>query len=92
VSVAYVAAVSLNYLLNRLVNFRSHAPIAGEASRYTMVAVADYLVTVGVTTGLTVAGLDLRIARPLASAFVAVFNYAAARWWIFMINPDDERR
>jgi putative flippase GtrA len=83
VTVSYVVAVALNYLLNRTMNFQSRAPVFGEASRYTVVAAADYLLTVGVTTGLTSAGLDLRAARLLAAAVVALLNYAAARWWIF---------
>lgn len=83
VSVAYVAAVALNYVLNRTMNFRSHSPVGGEASRYTVVVLADYLLTVGVTTCLTAIGVDLQVARLLASAVVAVFNYAGARWFIF---------
>ncbi|GIF47123.1 putative flippase GtrA [Asanoa ferruginea] len=86
VTTAYVGAVALNYVLNRTVNFRSHAPVAGEASRYTLVALTDYLLTLGVTTGLSAAGANLAAARILAAAFVAFFNYAAARWWIFR-NP-----
>jgi putative flippase GtrA len=83
VTVSYVVAVTLNYVLNRTLNFRSHAPVMGEASRYTLVMAADYLLTVGVTSGLTALGTDLPAARLLAAAVVAVLNYAAARWWIF---------
>jgi putative flippase GtrA len=83
VTVAYVGAVTLNYLLNRTVNFRSHAPVGGEAARYAAVVVTDYLLTVGVTSGLTAVGVDLRIARLAAAAVVALFTYATARWWVF---------
>ncbi|GAA1899311.1 GtrA family protein [Asanoa iriomotensis] len=83
VTVSYVAAVTLNYVLNRTLNFKSHAPVVGEASRYTVVMVGDYLLTVGVTSGLTALGAGLAPARLLAAAFVALFNYVAARWWIF---------
>ncbi|MDG4825389.1 GtrA family protein [Asanoa sp. WMMD1127] len=83
VTVAYVAAVALNYVLNRVVTFRSHARVVGEASRYTAVAIADYVLTVSVTTALTAGGTSLAIARPAAAAVVAILNYAAARWWIF---------
>ncbi|MEV0716298.1 GtrA family protein [Asanoa sp. NPDC050611] len=83
VTASYVAAVALNYVLNRKLNFRSHAPVVGEASRYTIVMAGDYLLTVGVTSGLTAVGVSLAAARLLAAAFVALFNFVAARWWIF---------
>ncbi|WP_203717151.1 GtrA family protein [Asanoa siamensis] len=87
VTASYVVAVALNYVLNRTMNFRSHAPILGEASRYTVVMALDYVLTVGVTTALTGLGLDLTAARLMAAAVVALLNYAAARWWIF--RPPD---
>jgi putative flippase GtrA len=83
VSIAYVAAFGLNFLLNRTVNFRSHAPVGGQAARYAIVVVGDYLLTVGLTTGLSAAGLDFRLARLTASFFVAVYTYTASRWWVF---------
>ena len=83
VSVAYVSAVALNYVLNRKLNFRSRAPVGGEVFRYGLVAAADYLLTVGVTTGLAALGIDFRIARLAAAASVALFAYCAARWFVF---------
>jgi putative flippase GtrA len=83
VSVAYVSAFGLNFVLNRTVNFRSHAPVGGQVLRYALVVVGDYLLTVGVTTGLSYLGLDFRLARLAASFFVAAFTYSASRWWVF---------
>ncbi len=83
VSVAYVSAFGLNFVLNRTVNFRSHAPVGGQVLRYALVVLGDYLLTVGVTTGLSYLGLDFRIARLTASFFVATFTYSASRWWVF---------
>jgi putative flippase GtrA len=83
VSISYVCAVALNYVLNRTINFRSRAPVGGEAIRYAVVMLGDYLFTVGVSTGLTAMGLDFRIARLIASFIVAIFLYAASRWWVF---------
>ncbi|MEV6927810.1 GtrA family protein [Dactylosporangium sp. NPDC051485] len=87
VSIAYIGAFALNFTLNRTVNFRSHAPVGGQVARYVVVTVGDYLITVGVTTGLAALGLDYRLARVLASAFVAVFTYTASRWWVFRDRP-----
>jgi putative flippase GtrA len=83
VTIAYVIAFGLNFSLNRTVNFRSHAPIAGQAVRYTIVISCDFLLTLGVTTGLTALGLDFRLARLAAAGCVAAFTYTAARWWVF---------
>jgi putative flippase GtrA len=83
VSIAYVGAFGLNFVLNRTVNFRSHAPVAGQLVRYALVVLGDYLITVTVTTGLAMLGLDFRVARVAASFFVAVFTYSASRWWVF---------
>jgi putative flippase GtrA len=83
VSIAYMSPSGLNFVLNRTVNFRSHAPVGGQALRYALVILGDYLLTVGVSTGLSTLGLDFRIARLAASFFVAVFTYSASRWWVF---------
>jgi len=83
VSIAYVAAFALNFVLNRTVNFRSHAPAGPQAFRYGVVILGDYLITVGVSTGLAAVGLPFPIARTIASMFVAAFTYSASRWWVF---------
>jgi putative flippase GtrA len=83
VSIAYLAAFGLNFVLNRTVNFRSHAPVGGQALRYAVVLVGDYLLTVGVSTGLADLGLNFALARVTASFLVAVFTYSASRWWVF---------
>src|SRR5262249_49233746 len=87
VTVAYVAAFGLNFALNRTLNFRSHAPVGGQALRYAVVVVGDYAVTVGATSGLAALGWDFRLARLSAGACVAVFTYTAARWWVFRDLP-----
>ncbi|MFI1993430.1 GtrA family protein [Actinoplanes sp. NPDC020271] len=83
VSIAYLAAFVLNFVLNRTVNFRSHAPAGPQALRYVAVFAGDYVITVGVTTGLATVGLPLAAARLVASGFVAALTYSASRWWVF---------
>ena len=83
VSIAYVFAFGLNFVLNRTANFRSHAPVGGQLVRYAFVLVGDYLLTVGGSTGLAALGLNFQLARLTASFFVAVFTYSASRWWVF---------
>jgi putative flippase GtrA len=86
VTAAYVVAFGLNFVLNRTLNFRSHAPVGGQALRYAGVVLCDYLFTVGVSSGLTAVGWDFRLARLTAGACVATFTYTAARWWVFRDN------
>jgi putative flippase GtrA len=83
VSVAYLVAFGLNFVLNRTINFHSHAPIGGQVLRYAVVLAGDYLLTVGISTGLAHLGLNFALARITASFFVAVFTYSASRWWVF---------
>lgn len=83
VSVAYILAFGFNYVLNRTVNFRSHAPVGPQSLSYALVIACDYGLTVGVTSGLTYLGLDFRLARLIAAASVAVFTYTMSRFWVF---------
>lgn len=83
ISAAYVTAFAINYLLNRRLNFRSHAPVGFEALRYTAVVALDYTLTLGVTTGLNAEGVDFRIARLTAAGCVAAASYLACRYWVF---------
>jgi putative flippase GtrA len=83
VSIGYLSAAGLNFVLNRTANFRSHAPVGRQAVRYGLVMAGDYLLTVGVSTGLAGLGLSFAPARLAASFVVAVFTYSASRWWVF---------
>lgn len=83
VTIAYVIAFGLNFVLNRAVNFRSHAPVGPQSARYAVVVACDYGLTLGVTTGLSALGVDFRIARLIAAGCVATFTYTASRFWVF---------
>jgi putative flippase GtrA len=83
ISLAYVAAQGSNFLLNRTVNFRSHAPVGGQVVRYGLVVACDFGLTLGITTGLAAGGVDFRVARLIAAGCVAIFTYSASRWWVF---------
>jgi putative flippase GtrA len=92
VSISYLIALGLNFVLNRTANFRSHAPVGRQVARYAVVLAVDYLLTVGATTGLTDLGLRFPVARVVASSFVAVFTYSASRWWVFRSAPAEHPR
>ncbi|WP_280232514.1 GtrA family protein [Nocardia cyriacigeorgica] len=84
VTVGYVCAFGLAFLLNRTFNFHSHAPIGRQAVVYAVVVVINYLAFIlGVSTGLTALGLDYHLSRLAAGACEAVYMYSAMRWVVF---------
>jgi len=84
VTVAYVCAFALSYLLNRAFNFRSHAPLGPQLATYSLVVVINYLVFIlGVTSLLTAAGVPYQLSRIAAGACEAMYMYAALRWLVF---------
>ena len=84
VTVGYAVAFSVNYLLNRVLNFRSHAPIGPESGRYAGVVAVNFAVfLLGVTTGLAAAGVQYQEARLAAGACEGVWMYCAMRWFVF---------
>ena len=84
VSVAYACAFALSYVLNRIFNFASHAPVGPQLGIYVVVVVVNYLAFIlGLFSLLTYLGIDYRIARLGAGACEAAFMYSMMRWVVF---------
>jgi putative flippase GtrA len=84
VTIGYAVALSTNFLLNRVLTFRSHAPLGPETLRYAgAVGVNFGVVLLGITTGLAAAGVPYPMARVAAGACEGVFTYCAMRWFVF---------
>jgi putative flippase GtrA len=84
VTVAYACAFALSYILNRLFNFRSHAPVGPQVATYVVVVVVNYLAFIlGVTTALAAAGMQYQVSRLAAGICEAVYMYSAMRWLVF---------
>jgi len=84
VTVAYACAFALSYVLNRIFNFSSHAPVGPQFAIYVVVVVVNYLgFILGVSSLLTALGVDYRIARLGAGVCEAVFMYSMMRWVVF---------
>jgi putative flippase GtrA len=91
VTIGYAVALSVNYVLNRVLNFRSHAPLGPESVRYAgAVAVNFGVVLLGVTTGLAAVGVPYQVARVAAGACEGIFMYCAMRWFVFAVVRRDE--
>lgn len=89
VTVAYICAFGLSFVLNRTFNFHSHAPIGRQAVVYVVVVVINYLAFIlGVGSGLAALGLEYHLSRLLAGACEAVYMYSAMRWVVFRLSQD----
>lgn len=84
VGVAFVAAFALNFVLNRTLNFKSHAPVGGQALRFGFIVALDLTIAVGGTTLMaTVLGFPDLLARVTAGMCEAAITYPASRFWVF---------
>ncbi|GGN87045.1 hypothetical protein GCM10011610_43060 [Nocardia rhizosphaerihabitans] len=84
ISLAYIVAFGLAFLLNRTFNFHSHAPMGRQAAVYAVVVLVNYLAFIlGVGSGLSALGVEYHVARVLAGACEAVYMYCAMRWIVF---------
>jgi putative flippase GtrA len=84
ITVAYLTAFGLSFVLNRALNFRSHGAVGPQVAVYAAVVVVNYLVWIlGVGDGLAALGTDYRLARITAGACEALYMYAALRWLVF---------
>lgn len=84
ITVGYLTAFSLSFLLNRRYNFRSSAPVGPQLVRYAIAVAINFVVLIlGVTNLLSWSGLDYRVARVIAGGCEAVFLYSVMRWVVF---------
>lgn len=64
VTVAYVCAFGLSYVLNRTLNFRSHSAVGPQFAVYIGVVVVNYLAfLLGVSAVLAALGVEYHLAR-----------------------------
>jgi putative flippase GtrA len=91
ITVSYVLAFGLSFLLNRTFNFRSHAPAGPQAAKYAVAIGINYATFIlGVGDGLAGLGLEYHLARVVAGVCEAVFMYSVLRWIVFRAARDAE--
>lgn len=84
ITVAYVAAFGLSFALNRVLNFRSHAPVGRQTLLYAATIGVNYSAfLLGVSTGLVALGVPYQVARIVAGVCEGIFMYCALRWVVF---------
>nr|WP_323748092.1 GtrA family protein [Catenulispora rubra] len=84
VTVSYLTAFALSFVLNRAFNFRSHGALGAQTTRYAVAVGVNYLVFVlGVGSGLTSIGVGYAAARLVSGLAEGVYMYCVMRWVVF---------
>ena len=84
IALGYAAAFGLGFVLNRTLNFRSHAPAGRQVLLYVLVVAINFgVILLGVGAGLAALGVEYHLARIAAGVCEGVFMYCAMRWVVF---------
>ena len=84
VTCSYGTASVLSYVLNRVLNFRSHADVGRQFPVYVAVSASNYLIFVlGLTDLLSTVGVYYELSRVLAACCEGVYLYCMMRWVVF---------
>jgi len=83
-TVAYLTAFATSFVLNRRLNFRSHAPVGRQVALYAVVVAINYLAFIlALATALSGIGLEYHLSRIVAGLCEAAYMYSALRWVVF---------
>lgn len=84
VTVGYVVAFGLAFVLNRWLNFQSHGPVGQQGGRYVLTVLSNYAVFIlGLASLLEAQGVPGLAARLVAGAGEAVYMYLMMRFFVF---------
>jgi len=89
VTISYGTASLISYVLNRVLNFRSHADVGRQLPVFVAVSASNYLIFVlGLTDLLSAVGVYYELSRILAACCEAVYLYCMLRWVVFRDTAD----
>ncbi len=84
VTLSYGTASAISYVLNRVLNFHSHAAVGRQFPLFVAVSASNYLIFVlGLTDLLSALGVYYEFSRVLAACCEAVYLYCMFRWVVF---------
>lgn len=84
VTCSYGTASVVSYVLNRVLNFRSHADVGRQFPVYVAVSASNYLIFVlGLTDLLSFLGVYYEFSRVIAACCEGVYLYCLMRWVVF---------
>jgi putative flippase GtrA len=88
VTCSYGTASVLSYILNRVLNFRSHENVGRQFPLYVAVSASNYLIFVlGLTDLLSAVGVYYEFSRVIAACCEAVYLYTMLRFVVFRDSP-----
>jgi putative flippase GtrA len=88
VTLSYGTASVISYVLNRVLNFRSHDDVGRQFPVYVAVSASNYLIFVlGLTDLLSTLGVYYELSRVLAACCEAVYLYTMLRFVVFRGSP-----
>ena len=88
VTCSYGTASVISYVLNRVLNFRSHDDVGRQFPVYVAVSASNYLIFVlGLTDLLAAVGVYFELARVIAALCEAAYLYCMMRWVVFRDSP-----
>ena len=83
-TIAYVTAFGTSFVLNRWLNFRSHAPVGSQVAIYAVAVAINYLAFIlGLATALSAFGVEYHLARIVAGLCEFAYMYVVLRWVVF---------
>jgi putative flippase GtrA len=88
VTLSYGTASVISYVLNRVLNFRSHDNVGRQFPLYVAVSASNYLIFVlGLTDLLSTLGVYYELSRVIAACCEAVYLYTMMRFVVFRDSP-----
>ena len=88
VTLSYGTASLVSYVLNRVLNFRSHDDVGRQFPLYVAVSASNYLIFVlGLTDLLSSLGIYYEFSRIIAACCEAVYLYTMLRFVVFRGSP-----
>ncbi|GEM_PF-3012331 len=84
VTIAFWITYSINFVMNRFFAFdAAHRDLSGQLTRFIPQVLIDFGLTLGGVELYTYLGASVIMARVIAGATNAIFNYVIYRWWTF---------
>jgi putative flippase GtrA len=88
VTLSYLTAFTLSFLLNGAFNFRSRQALGPQTAKYVVAVGINYAAFVlGVGDGLTAVGVEYQLARILSGLCEGLYMYSVMRWVVFRDTP-----
>ena len=82
-TLAFATSFVVNFSGNRLVVFPGGGPVGRQVLRYVVVVLVTYLGTLAIVLEGTHLGAQLLVAKTVAVALSAVFNFLVGRRWVY---------